>query len=305
MNLLEPNRNSYRLTGKRIGRGFFNKLIDKLPIELHLPGYNFCGPGTKLEKRLSRGDRGVNPLDEACKKHDIAYTVSSNLKFRHDADRALYKAAKERIRNKESTLGEKVASSAVAALMKAKVAVGMGVGRKRNRTGRRPLKKVRTRVKRGGAISFVDALRFARNAISRSGAKNLLTNVKAAYGALKKIRKRISEPRGRVIRIPKTGGFLPLIPLFAALGALGSIGGGAAAIARTINNAKTAREQLDEERRHNKAMEAKAVGSGFYIKPYKKGCGLFIEGKGNNVGGTGYFNKPYKKGCGITTSSKN
>lgn len=27
------------------GSGLVNKLIDKLPFELHLPGYNYCGPG--------------------------------------------------------------------------------------------------------------------------------------------------------------------------------------------------------------------------------------------------------------------
>lgn len=27
------------------GSGLVNKLIDKLPFELHLPSYNYCGPG--------------------------------------------------------------------------------------------------------------------------------------------------------------------------------------------------------------------------------------------------------------------
>jgi hypothetical protein len=49
-----------------------NKLIDKIPIELHLLGYNFCSPDTKLAKRLARGDSGVNLLDSACKVHDIS-----------------------------------------------------------------------------------------------------------------------------------------------------------------------------------------------------------------------------------------
>lgn len=30
---------------KKSGRGILNKLIDKLPIELHFPKYQFCGPG--------------------------------------------------------------------------------------------------------------------------------------------------------------------------------------------------------------------------------------------------------------------
>lgn len=73
MNLHSQSRVSRRLLSKKKGAGILNTLINKLPIELHLPGYRFCGPGTKLRKRLARGDTGINPLDEACKIHDIAY----------------------------------------------------------------------------------------------------------------------------------------------------------------------------------------------------------------------------------------
>ena len=49
------------------GRGLVNKIINKLPIELHIPGYQYCDPGTKLAKRLAREDLGINPLDAACR----------------------------------------------------------------------------------------------------------------------------------------------------------------------------------------------------------------------------------------------
>jgi hypothetical protein len=49
-----------------------------------------------------------------------------------------------------------------------------------------------------------------------------------------------------VIPVPKSGGFLPLIPIFAALGALGSLGGGAATIVKAVNAAKEAQIQLKE-----------------------------------------------------------
>ena len=55
------------------GKGLGNKIINNLPFELHLPGYQYCGPGTKLTEPLARGDPGINPLDAACKDHDIAY----------------------------------------------------------------------------------------------------------------------------------------------------------------------------------------------------------------------------------------
>ena len=39
--------------------------------DLHLPGCNYCGPFTKLDKRLARGNEPVNKLDAGYKDHDI------------------------------------------------------------------------------------------------------------------------------------------------------------------------------------------------------------------------------------------
>jgi len=61
------------------GRDLLNRAIDALPFELHIPEYQFCGPETQLEKRLVRGDRGINLLDAACREHDIAYSHSNDL----------------------------------------------------------------------------------------------------------------------------------------------------------------------------------------------------------------------------------
>ena len=35
------------------GGSILNKMINSLPVEVHLPGHNFTGPGTKLNKRLN------------------------------------------------------------------------------------------------------------------------------------------------------------------------------------------------------------------------------------------------------------
>ncbi|EFN63262.1 hypothetical protein EAG_08149, partial [Camponotus floridanus] len=75
--------------------------------ELHIPGYQFCGPGTRLAKQLARDDRGVNPLDAVCREHDFAYSRSGDLADRHVADRALGARAFERIQAGDSTLGER------------------------------------------------------------------------------------------------------------------------------------------------------------------------------------------------------
>lgn len=97
--------------------GLVNSLIDRLGWEIHLPTYNFCGPGTKLEQRLKRGDKGVNKLDTACKIHDIAYSQSKKLQDRHRADSALISAANQRLFAKDSTLGERLAAATVSSII--------------------------------------------------------------------------------------------------------------------------------------------------------------------------------------------
>lgn len=133
------------LLGKPIS-ALVNKSIDLLPIELHLPGgYQYCGPGTKLKKRLSRGDPGINKLDQACKEHDIAYSKYTDSAHRSVADKILAKKAWERVKASDVSLGERAAALAVTAAMKAKTSIGGG--RRRRRGGRR--KPTR---KRGGKI---------------------------------------------------------------------------------------------------------------------------------------------------------
>ena len=61
------------------GAGLFDKIINALPFEVHIPDYQFCRSGTRLAKRLARGDRGINRLDAACREHDIAYSRSNDL----------------------------------------------------------------------------------------------------------------------------------------------------------------------------------------------------------------------------------
>jgi len=113
----------------KIGRNLLNRAINALPIELHIPGYQFCGPGTHLEKRLARGDQDINPLNAACRKHDIAYSHNNDLADRHVADNILAAKARERITAINSTLGEKAA--AIAVWVKTKTKFGMGLKKKK------------------------------------------------------------------------------------------------------------------------------------------------------------------------------
>lgn len=112
------------------------KFIDHLPVELHWPGYHFLGPGTKLEERLQKGDKGINPLDEAAKQHDIAYASSKDIRNRLRADKVLEYKAWDRVNSSDAPFfGEKVPAYVTTNMMKVKGLLGAGLGRKRR--GRR------------------------------------------------------------------------------------------------------------------------------------------------------------------------
>lgn len=251
---------------RRKGRGLMNKLINKLPIELHLPGYQYCGPGTKLAKRLARGDPGINPLDAACKEHDIAYSQNrENVNARNAADRVLADKAWQRVWAKDVGIGEKAAAYAVTNAMKLKSKVGMGLMKKK----KKPYITLANVIKAASASTIPStnsraiirsALKGAREAVEKSGGK---TSVRIP----------------RVLPVPsKVGGFLPfLVPLFAGLSATGALAGGAAGIAKAVNDASAAKRQLEESQRHNKTMEAIALDRGLYLKPYKQGYGLYLK----------------------------
>ncbi len=56
----------------------------------HIPGYNYCGPGTE-----DFTVDPVNSLDAACREHDLAYIASSKRTDRVRADLDLYLAARD------------------------------------------------------------------------------------------------------------------------------------------------------------------------------------------------------------------
>jgi hypothetical protein len=115
------------------GSGLLNDIINRLPFELHAPrnwrfdSYNFCGPGTKLKERLVRGDVGVNPLDEACKEHDIWYSRHKNAEDRWVADKVLQDKAWQRVTAPDADLNERVVGLATTGGMWLKRKLGMGL----------------------------------------------------------------------------------------------------------------------------------------------------------------------------------
>lgn len=243
-----------------------NTLINKLPFELHLPGYQYCGPGTKLDKRLARGDQGINYLDKACKEHDIAYSQHQDKPNRHKADKILIDKAWQRVKSKESSLRERADALLVTNLMKAKVKLGMGA------------KKPTTNV------TLTRAIQNAKKVIKQQKPDTVRKSIKLALVAAKKVIKNKKYARTpRIIPIPKVGGVIPLlVPIFAGLSAAGALAGGAAGVAKAVIAANEAKNQLKEARRHNETMESIAMGKGLFLKPYKTGLGLYLHPNSKN-----------------------
>lgn len=109
--------------------------------------------------------------------------------------------------------------------------------------------------------------------------KKMLTEL--AYTAAQELASDLPIRIPRVIPVPKTGGFLPLIPIFAGLSAAGSLAGGIAGITKAVNDYKSARKQLAEFKRHNTKMEGLCIGKGLHLKPYKDGLGIYVTKKKN------------------------
>lgn len=275
--LKKKNKKSTKCCGvnfKKLGKGIIDRVIDKLPFEVHVPSYQYCGPGTNLDKRLKRGDVGINPLDAACKTHDIAYQRNRDSTERFKADKILQEEAMKRVFSKDASLGERATALGVAAAMKVKRTIsGKGLMNKKKRVVKSAKKK---------HVSFVSLIKNAKVAIKELKPDNLDSAIKIAMASNRECMKgkNVREPRS--IKLPSVkGGVLPLVPIFAGLGALGSIVGSAAGVASVINNVRKGQKELDETKRHNQTMETIALGDrkgrGFYLHRFKTGRGFYLK----------------------------
>ena len=159
--------------------------------------------------------------------------------------------------------------------MKLKSRFGMGFKKKRS--------KKRARVGKG-LKKKVSSNKISKSAVFKSMPSKCA--LKVIRLALKKARSAVKEAGGKknieipcILPVPtKTDGILSfVIPLFAGLSATGALTGGAAGIAKAVNDAKAAKQQLEENKRHNKTMESVALGNGLYLKPHKVGLGLHLK----------------------------
>ena len=118
------------------GGSFLNTLVNKLPFELHLPGHNFTGPGTKLYKRLNPDGMPkewsipINRDDNASYHHDLFYSKHDDTKTRNEVCDKTMLGELSGIVN--PTLRERIDKSIVGQLIKAKVNFGIGHPVKKN-----------------------------------------------------------------------------------------------------------------------------------------------------------------------------
>ena len=113
------------------GRSLLNKAINNLPFEMHLPGHNFRGPGTKLKKRLNpdlnprKWSKPVYRVEKAAYHRDICYLKNEDTASRNTVcDKNMLKELKG-IYN--PSLRERLDKSIVSKLIGTKVKFGKGV----------------------------------------------------------------------------------------------------------------------------------------------------------------------------------
>ena len=116
------------------GGSLLNKALNDLPFEMHLPGHNFTGPGTKLKERLNpdltpkKGSEPIYRVDKAAYHHDICYLKNEDTVSRNTVcDKNMLKELKG-IYN--PSLRERLDKSIVRKLIGIKVKFGMGIKRK-------------------------------------------------------------------------------------------------------------------------------------------------------------------------------
>jgi len=114
----------------KAGSGLFNKAVSNLPFELHLPGHNFTGPGTRLDRRLNpdltprEWSKPINRVDTAAYHHDLCYAKHQDKKTRNEL------CDKEMLRELDDitnpTLRERLDRDLVRNLINTEVNMGLG-----------------------------------------------------------------------------------------------------------------------------------------------------------------------------------
>ena len=102
---------------------------------MHLPGHNFTGPGTKLNKRLKpdltprEWSKPINRVDKAAYHHDLCYLKNNDTATRNVVcDKNMLKELEGIY---DPTIKEKMKRSFVRPLIRTKARFGWGVNKKK------------------------------------------------------------------------------------------------------------------------------------------------------------------------------
>lgn len=231
--------------------------------------------GTKLDKRLARGDKGINPLDAACREHDIVYAKHRDSSERYKADLKLKEAAGKRVRARDASFGERAAAAAVSLAMRAKTGISrIGASLRTKMKKRMQSKQKRKTTKKSSKrkqISFKQLVKGVRININKSRPKTIDCAVRAAIRTARKLisGKRITKIP-RIIKVPSiSGGLLPIIPILTGLAAAGTIVNTAIGVYNAIKTIKN--------RGNVQAVGQQKLGAGLYLTQGKRGRGLYLR----------------------------
>jgi hypothetical protein len=102
----------------------------KFPVEMHLKGHSFTGPGTRLDQRLNPDgtpkdwSKPINRVDNAAYIHDLVYDRYSDTASRNVADRAMINELNN-ISN--PSVRERIERAVVKPILSAKSSLGLGL----------------------------------------------------------------------------------------------------------------------------------------------------------------------------------
>ena len=107
-----------------------------LSLVVNLPGHNFTGPGTKLNKRLNpdltpkKWSKPINRVDKAAYHHDLCYLKNNDTATRNSVcDKNMLKELKGIF---NPTIREKMERGLVSKIIGTKARFGWGVGGKKS-----------------------------------------------------------------------------------------------------------------------------------------------------------------------------
>ena len=116
----------------------------KFPGEMHIPGMNFAGPGTNLDKRLTSTDayqewsKPVDRVDNAAYHHDLAYKYFNNKQTRNLADQMMLEEMNSVQNPTQREINER---KIIEPIISAKAKFGLGVSLKKNTSKKKMTKK--------------------------------------------------------------------------------------------------------------------------------------------------------------------